>query len=319
MAGNGTCHGLVAGTTGSGKTVTEQLIAYVLASGNKPGAMQLLLIDGKGGVHWRGFEGEAHLAHPVIGDTSEAVAAFAWAVAELDQRKEFGRKSPRTFIVVDEVRELLTLGGQAISDAICRLTSMGRELGMHILLATQYPVADALGGTLAKANLPLRLTGRVLSATDAYVATGIKDSGAESLTGNGDFLATSAGRMVRLQVAMATRRELYQLPRTQGEQPRLDLEQYNLDRSLAAVPEIDPDRLAVALSSNRGSRWLSAQLHIGSKRAGVLRKFAVKVLRALERRGFEIVALRTQGVGGTSMAPEIPPLGAGVQGAREER
>lgn len=292
MAGNGTCHGLIAGTTGSGKTVTQRFIAYVLASGNEPTSLKLILIDGKGGVHWRGFQREAHLAHPVIGDAREAVAAFAWAVIELDRRKESGRRTPCIFVVVDEVREVLTLGGQAVSDAIARLTSLGRELGIHILLATQYPVADALGGTVAKANLPLRITGRVLNATEAYIATGVRDSGAENLGGNGDFIVATGNRLVRLQVAMATKRELYQLPRIEGTVPHLDLERLNLDRALAVTPGIQPDHLALALATNRGSRWLSGKLRIGGKRAGRLRKYALALLEALEELGYEIVALR---------------------------
>lgn len=293
LAGNGACHGLIAGTTGSGKTVTEQLVAWALANGNDPSAVRLILIDGKGGVHWRGFEREAHLCHPVIADTAEAVAALGWAVAELDRRKRNGQQSPRIFVVVDEVRELIALGGTAIGEAICQLTSLGRELGLHLLLATQYPVAEALGGTVAKANLPLRLVGRMLNASDAYVASGVKDSGAETLAGNGDFLAAAGGALVRVQVGMATHRELYQLPRAEGEPSRLDLAAHNLDRALVATAGLQPEHLALALATNRGSRWLSTELRIGGDRAGRLRRFAIAVLRRLEELGFEIVALRT--------------------------
>ncbi|MBN1934129.1 MAG: hypothetical protein JW934_05670, partial [Anaerolineae bacterium] len=292
LAGNGACHGLIAGTTGSGKTVTEQLVAWALANGNDPSALRLILIDGKGGVHWRGFEREAHLCHPVIADTAEAVAALGWALAELDRRKQNGQQGPRIFVVVDEVRELIALGGAAVAEAICRLTSLGRELGLHLLLATQYPVAEALGGAVAKANLPLRLVGRMLNASDAYVASGVKDSGAETLTGNGDFLAAAGGALVRVQVGMATHRELYQLPRVEGEPSRLDLAAHNLDRALTATADLQPEHLALALATNRGSRWLSAELRIGGDRAGRLRRFAVAVLKRLEELGFEI-ALRT--------------------------
>lgn len=312
LAGDRTSQALISGTTGCGKTVTQQFLAYVLASGNEPGEVRLVLIDGKGGVRWRGFYGAVHLAHPVIGDVGEAVAAFAWATAELDRRGRTGQTRPRTFLVVDEVARLIERGGPALGEAISTLTMMGRELGIHVVLGTQYPVADALGGMMAKANLPLRLVGRVLSASEAYVATGVKGSGAEFLSGGGDFLVTAGGRSVRLQMGMATLKDLYHLPRTNTPH-RLALDEYNLDRALSVVGDpgsrrspMEPDHLALALATNRGETWLARRLGIGGSRAGRLRKFAVRVLASLERLGYRVVTLHSTGEDGGENVAQLP-------------
>jgi len=222
LAGNRTCHALISGQTGSGKTITQQLVAWTLSTDNDPTAVNLLLVDGKGGASWWGFERAASLAHPIIGNPSEAVAALTWCVAEMDRRKTDKQRTPRLFIIIDEVRELLDVGGELVAEAIRRIAALGRELGVHIIVATQHALTDAVGGSIAKANLPLRLTGSVTDANAAYVATGVKASGAETLQGNGDFLLTVAGQVHRLQIAMIGNRELGRLPRAETT-PTLDL------------------------------------------------------------------------------------------------
>ena len=293
LAGTRTCHALVSGITGSGKTIAEQLIAWTLATDNEPNAVNLLLIDGKGGTAWWGFERLPHLPHPVIGDPGEAIAALTWCVAELDRRKTNGQRRPALFVVVDEVRELLDAGGEPVAEAIRRVAALGRDLGIHIVVATQHALVDNLGGSIAKANLPLRLTGRVADATAAYVATGVKSSGAEMLQGNGDFIVTVAGVSHRLQVAMLTNREIGRLPRVEIT-PRLDFGDYDPARVLDVVDKpgpdpVEPDQVAVALASGKGITWLANELGVGSSKARRVREFAQLVADKLAELGYTII------------------------------
>jgi S-DNA-T family DNA segregation ATPase FtsK/SpoIIIE len=299
LAGNRTCHALVSGMTGSGKTVTEQLIAWTLATDNDPHNVNLLLLDGKGGTAWWGFEREAHLAHPVIGDPREATAALTWCVMELDKRKRDQRRLPRLFVVVDEIRELLDVGGEPVAEAVRRIAALGRELGVHVILATQHPLVDALGGSIAKANLPLRLTGRVADANAAYVATGVKCTGAETLQGNGDFLLTVAGEVHRLQIAMVGNRELGRLPRVETT-PRLDFGDYDPVRVLDVTPKvkadpIEPEHVAVALATGRGITWLVKELGIGSNKARRVKDFAQTVHAKLQELDYTITPAYQEG------------------------
>ena len=290
LTGNRTCHALISGITGSGKTITEQLIAWTLAMDNKPENTRLLLIDGKRGKAWWGFEREAHLVHPIIKDLDEATAALTWCVAELDRRKTNGDMS-KLFIVVDEIRELLDIGGQPIAESVRRIAALGRELGMHIILATQHALADALGGSIAKANLPLRLTGMVADSSAAYISTGVKGSGAENLQGNGDFLLTVAGQVHRLQIAMLGNREIGRLPRVESVRP-LDFGEFDPVRVLdvtdkPARKDIEPEPLAYALATGCGVRTLRNQYGpMGTKRASRIRDFAQVVRQMLSNLGY---------------------------------
>lgn len=295
LTGSRTCHALIAGATGSGKTVAQHLVAWSLASDNRPDHVRLILIDGaKRGAAWYGFENEAHLAHPIIADSNEAVAALSWATAELDRRMEQARSLPLLFILIDEVRALLNLAGRDVAQAIEHIASIGREFGVHIIVATQHPLTDALGGSIAKANLTMRLTGRVADANAAYLATGVKGSGAERLLGNGDFLLTVAGETHRLQIALTDARDIERLPRSETT-PRLDLDQPDLGRVLqVAGPgsprkpvEDDPRAFAYALATECGVPTLRAQFGpMGTKRAQRIRDFAAAVREALIELGY---------------------------------
>jgi len=295
LAGNRTCHALVTGATGSGKTVAERLIAWTLSSDNEPDQVQMILIDGaKKGAAWWGFERDAHLAHPIIVDSNEAVSALAWAVAELDRRMDQGRKSPRLFVIIDEVRALLNVAGDQVAQAIEYIASIGREFGVHLIVATQHALTDAMGGSIAKANLVMRLTGWVADSTAAHVATGIKSSGAERLQGNGDFLLVVAGQAHRLQMAIVENRELGRLPRCEAV-PRLELG-HNLERVLDVVQpagsprkDIDeePAAVAYALATQCGVGELRQRYGpMGTDRARRIRDFAAALRKALPGLGY---------------------------------
>lgn len=199
LAGNRTCHTLVSGQTESGKTLTQQLIAWTLATDNDPQTVNLLLIDSKGGASWWGFERAASLAHPII----------------------------------------------------------------------------------------------VVDANAAYIATGVKNSGAESLQGNGDFLLAVAGQVHRLQIAIIGNRELGRLPRAETT-PHLDFGDYDPVRVLDVTSkpkayDLAPDHLAVALATNKGINWLQNALGIGGRKATRVRRFAQAMRAKLDEMGYSVI------------------------------
>jgi S-DNA-T family DNA segregation ATPase FtsK/SpoIIIE len=113
-------------------------------------------------------------------------------------------------LVIDELADLLMVGGKRIQQALTRLTQRGREAGIHVIAATQKPTAAVLG-SLIKANFPVRLVGRVTSAEDARTATGWSGTGAERLLGRGDFLAVAEGRVLRFQAAHVSHDEIREI------------------------------------------------------------------------------------------------------------
>jgi DNA segregation ATPase FtsK/SpoIIIE-like protein len=209
-------------------------------------------------------------------------------------------------VIVDEVYALLEAGGDAAASAISGIASVGREFGIHLILATQHPLADAIGGSLAKANLPLRLCGKVRDANAAYMATGVKQSGAEGLTGEGDFILTAGGEVYRVQIAKITQRDIYGLPR--ADDPRsLDLDAVDLDRVLSVTnttgkpgrpsAPIKPDHVAHAMVTGQGIDKLRRNLKIGQPRASIVRKFALRLVEELQKRGHAIYPISEMGPG----------------------
>jgi S-DNA-T family DNA segregation ATPase FtsK/SpoIIIE len=202
-------HVLVAGTTGSGKTVLLQAMILSLARYNSPGCrggLALLLVDPKHHA-FAPFAGLPHLARPVISDTAETIEALD-SLVHLMERRGVKTGDDHTIVaVVDELADILTTGGDPVRMAITRLTQRGREAGIHLVAATQKPTARVLG-SLVKANFPTRLVGRVTSAEDARTASGWAGTGAERLGGRGDFLAVAEGRVTRFQSAYVSPDEL---------------------------------------------------------------------------------------------------------------
>ena len=227
-------HILVAGTTGSGKTVLLKSMILSLAMANDPSDLSLVLIDPKGsafspfeGLPAPGCRGRQaglpHLARPVIREIEETTEALQSLVRLMERRGpaclaaeagagrqgdgETGRQGacpaigrPSVVIVIDELADLLMVGGKPVQWALTRLTQRGREAGIHIVAATQKPTSAVLG-PLVEANFPVRLVGRVTSVEDARTATGWSGTGAERLLGRGDFLAVAEGRVMRFQAA----------------------------------------------------------------------------------------------------------------------
>lgn len=200
-------HVLLAGTTGSGKTVLMRLMALSLAMWNRQAQVQLVLLDPKG----RGLAPLVTLPHVwgggVVRDMGAITAMLEKLVALMETRDRVGSSWPRMVVFVDELAEVVGVGGRKASRALTRLVQRGREAGIHIVAATQKPSSTLLGSVM-KGNFPVRIVGRVASADDARVAAGIGGSGAERLRGHGDFILVAGGEVIHFQAPHITDEEL---------------------------------------------------------------------------------------------------------------
>jgi len=202
-------HVLIAGSTGSGKTVLARAIVASLAAHNHLGQIQFILLDPK--RHGLApFDALPHLLCPVVSEPREISSRLAWLVEEMLRRDREGIVLPRLVVVIDELAEIIIAGGSATVDALTRLTQCGRGAGIHVIAGTQKP-STALLGPLMKANFPVRLVGSVASADDARVAAGLPGTQAERLLGRGDFVLVYRGRSCRFQAAYAGPDELRSL------------------------------------------------------------------------------------------------------------
>ena len=198
-------HVLVAGSTGSGKTELMRTIILSLALTHRQSKLQIALIDPKR----RGFlplGGLPHLLEDIASDAASAVRLLERLVAEMERRDLAGISAPRILIAVDELLDLLAVGGKPVEAALTRLAQRGREAGLHLVAGAQKPSSAALGPML-KANFPVRLVGRVGSAEDARVAAGVAGTEAERLMGQGDFIAVACGQTTRFQAAWVPARD----------------------------------------------------------------------------------------------------------------
>jgi S-DNA-T family DNA segregation ATPase FtsK/SpoIIIE len=206
-------HVLIAGTTGSGKSVLAQAVIASLVLNNRPSQISFMLIDPKR----RAFgllAGLPHLLRPVLSEPDEIDNALLSAVELMLIRDREGRMpasdkcsgEPRVVVVIDELADLLMMTETA-GNSLTRLVQRGRAAGIHVVACTQKP-ASAIVGSLAKANFPVRLVGRVTSPEDAKVATGYAGTGAERLVGPGDFIAIAGGTISRFQGAYISPVEL---------------------------------------------------------------------------------------------------------------
>jgi S-DNA-T family DNA segregation ATPase FtsK/SpoIIIE len=210
-------HGLIAGATGSGKSVCINSILISLLYKTTPEELKLLLIDPKM-VELAPYNGIGHLVSPVITDVKAATQALKWAVDEMERRYElfahagvrnierFNQKAleakekriPYIVIVIDELADLMMMSPADVEEAICRIAQKARACGIHLLVATQRPSVDVITG-LIKANIPTRIAFSVSSQADSR--TILDSGGAEKLLGKGDmlFLDNGTSKTVRLQ------------------------------------------------------------------------------------------------------------------------
>ena len=208
-------HLLVAGATGSGKSVCINTIINSILYKSTPEEVKLLLIDPKV-VELAHYNGIPHLLSPVVTDPKKAANALNWAVLEMNKRyklfAEIGVKDitsyneksetklPKIVIIIDELADLMMACANEVEDYICRLAQMARAAGMHLIIATQRPSVDVITGVI-KANVPSRIAFAVSSQTDSR--TILDMGGAEKLLGKGDmlFYPLGAAKPVRLQGA----------------------------------------------------------------------------------------------------------------------
>ncbi len=218
-------HVLISGTTGSGKTALCQTMLLSLAMAHRRSQLQFVLVDPKRRA-FAPFASLPHLLRPIIGEAAEAASALGELVQLMEMRRgtqgDNGAEysvTPRIVVVLDELADLMQMGGQALAEPLTRLAQRGREAGIHVIACTQKPSSQVMG-TLIRANFPARLVGKVVSPEDARVAAGIGGTGAEKLTGRGDFVAVAAGQVLRFQAAYVSAAEVEQVVAQFGSVPR---------------------------------------------------------------------------------------------------
>ncbi|WP_070044735.1 DNA translocase FtsK [Mammaliicoccus lentus] len=219
-----TPHALIAGATGSGKSVCINAILTSLLYKNHPDELKLLLIDPKM-VELAPYNDLPHLVSPVITDVKAATASLKWAVEEMEKRyKEFAelhvrnitaynkkatyeKRMPKIVIVIDELADLMMMSPQEVEQSIARIAQKARACGIHMILATQRPSVNVITG-LIKANVPTRISFMVSSSIDSRTILDV--GGAEKLLGNGDmlYLGNGMNKPIRVQGAFVSDDEI---------------------------------------------------------------------------------------------------------------
>ena len=211
-------HMLIAGTTGSGKSVCINSLIISMLYKSTPEELRLIMVDPKM-VELGGYNGIPHLLIPVVTDPQKAAGALQWAVTEMMKRyrlfseagvrelssynhwakeQENVETMPKIVIVIDELADLMLVAAKEVEESICRVAQMGRAAGMHLVIATQRPSADVITG-LMKANIPSRVAFAVASSLESRII--LDNTGAEKLVGKGDMLwfPLGSGKPLRVQ------------------------------------------------------------------------------------------------------------------------
>ncbi len=231
-------HLLIAGTTGSGKSVCINTIILSLLYRHTPEKCKFILIDPKM-LELSTYEGIPHLLCPVITEAKKAASVLGWVVKEMENRYRLMTKEgvrnidgyntkhklpmPYIVVVVDEMSDLMLVAGKEIENYIQKLSQMARAAGIHIIMATQRPSVDVITGTI-KANFPTRISFQVTSKIDSRTILG--EQGAEQLLGKGDMLyMSSANKVVRIHAPFVSEDEIEKINnslRTQAEPDYID-------------------------------------------------------------------------------------------------
>ena len=306
-------HVLIAGSTGSGKSVCINTIITSIIYNAKPSEVKLVMVDPKV-VELSVYNGIPHLLIPVVTDPRKAAGALAWAVQEMDDRynkfatkgvrdlkgynnameKEGeGRSLPQIVIIIDELADLMMVAAKDVEDAICRLAQKARAAGMHLVIATQRPSVDVITG-LIKANVPSRIAFAVSSQVDSR--TILDMVGAEKLLGKGDMLFSPAGssKPTRIQGAFVSDDEVEKIvdfvkangTATYSEAILESIENSNKsDKELAEEADDDDtdpflmDAMDVVVETGQASTsFIQRKFKVGYARAG-------RIIDQLEERG----------------------------------
>lgn len=289
-------HLLIAGSTGSGKSVCiNTLIASILYKAT-PDEVKLLLIDPKV-VELSIYKNIPHLLVPVVTDPKKAAGALNWAVQEMTERykkfadnnvrdiygynsleKENIEKLPQIVVIIDELADLMMVSPGEVEDSICRLAQMARAAGIHLVVATQRPSVDVITG-LIKANIPSRISFAVSSQIDSR--TILDMGGAEKLLGKGDSLFYPVGeaKPIRVQGAFVSEKEIErlvnyikeQIPPTYNDQVVKEINESVQIEEGAEVDELLKDAIEIVVESGQASiLMLQRRLKVGYSRAARL-------------------------------------------------
>ena len=307
-------HTLIAGATGSGKSVCINTIIASIIYKAKPSEVKLVMVDPKV-VELSVYNGIPHLLIPVVTDPRKAAGALAWAVQEMDNRynvfaqkgvrdlkgynaiaeKEEGAgKLPQIVIIIDELADLMMVAAKEVEDSICRLAQKARAAGMHLIIATQRPSVDVITGII-KANIPSRIAFSVSSQVDSR--TILDQIGAEKLLGKGDmlFYPSGAPKPTRIQGAFISDDEVEKIVEflksngeaTYSEDILESIENSNkTDKELAeeadADDDTDPflmDAIDVVVETGQASTsFIQRRFKVGYARAG-------RIIDQMEERG----------------------------------
>ena len=285
-------HLLIAGTTGSGKSVCINTIILSLLYKHSPEKCKFILIDPKM-LELSTYEGIPHLLCPVITEAKRAASVLGWVVKEMENRYKLMTRvgvrnidgynekhkisMPYIVVIVDEMSDLMLVAGKDIENYIQKLSQMARAAGIHIIMATQRPSVDVITGTI-KANFPTRISFQVTSKIDSRTILG--EQGAEQLLGKGDMLyMTSANRMTRIHAPFVSEGEIEKINnflRNQAEPDYVDeilnfadeKESNNDSKDNENLDELYNTALEIVKSERKASTsFLQRKLQIGYNRA----------------------------------------------------
>ncbi len=288
-------HMLIAGATGSGKSVCLNSILLNLLYQNSPDELKLILVDPKR-VEMTVYNGIPHLITPVINEVNKTINALRWVVSEMDRRfqllsktghrnihsynRDNGNTMPYLVLAIDELADLMSVAANEVEAAIVRLAQMARAVGIHLILATQRPSVDIITG-LIKANITARIACSVASVVDSR--TILDSSGAEKLLGRGDMLYISSqlSKPKRLQGAYVTDQEISRVTDYLKEQAqpeyREEVTEKVVDRTLVgSFEDLGDDELLgqaqdiVIKAGKASASYLQRRLRIGYARAARL-------------------------------------------------
>jgi S-DNA-T family DNA segregation ATPase FtsK/SpoIIIE len=280
-------HLLIAGTTGSGKTVCVNSLISSLLFRVSPNDLKFLMVDPKM-VELMPFNGLPHLLCPVVTDAKKAHVALNWVVNEMEERYQLlakvgarnieaynakQEKIPYIIVVIDEFADLMSVASDQIENAVTRLAQLSRAVGIHLMLATQRPSVDVITGVI-KANLPARISFKVASKVDSR--TVLDMNGADKLLGKGDMLFMRPGesKLIRIQCTLVSDKEIEKVVdfiKAQAE-PVYDEEilkyQQKGSKSLGEKDEIYEEAVRIIMESNQASvSILQRRLRLGYTRA----------------------------------------------------
>ena len=309
-------HTLIAGSTGSGKSVCINTIITSIIYKAKPSEVKLVMVDPKV-VELSVYNGIPHLLIPVVTDPKKAAGALAWAVQEMDNRynlfaqkgvrdlkgynalveKEEGAgKLPQILIIIDELADLMMVAAKDVEDSICRLAQKARAAGMHLIIATQRPSVDVITGII-KANIPSRIAFAVSSQVDSR--TILDQVGAEKLLGKGDmlFYPTGASKPTRIQGAFVSDDEVEKIVsfvKSNGEatynedildtiensgKPDKEIQETNSKESGEKVDEHLMEAIELVIETGQASTsFIQRRFNVGYARAG-------RIIDQMEERG----------------------------------